>query len=100
MSDRERLEALALANVQKRRDEESARTQMDAENAERHPARVRHQNGRAKMATNALHPELERRIKALEQESNQGEGFSGTDWLWLAILGVIGPVLLLIWGWM
>lgn len=35
MSDRERLEALALANVQKRRDEESARTQMDAENAER-----------------------------------------------------------------
>lgn len=52
------------------------------------------------MASNALHPELERRIKALEQESNQGEGFTGSDWLWLAILGVVGPALLLIWGWM
>jgi hypothetical protein len=36
MSDRERLEALAQANEQKRRDEESARKQMEAENAERH----------------------------------------------------------------
>ncbi len=35
MSDRERLEALALANEQKRRDEESAHKQMEAENAQR-----------------------------------------------------------------
>lgn len=35
MSDRERLEALALANEQRRRDEESARKQMEAENAQR-----------------------------------------------------------------
>ena len=47
-----------------------------------------------------LPAELERRISALEQESNQGEGFTGGDWVWLAILGVIGPALLLIWGWM
>jgi len=52
------------------------------------------------MAADALHPELERRIRALESEANQGEGFTGTDWLWLMILGIIGPVLLLIWGWM
>lgn len=35
MSDRERLEALAQANEQKRRDEESARKKMKAENAGR-----------------------------------------------------------------
>lgn len=35
MADRERLEAMALANDQKRRDEESARMQMEAENAQR-----------------------------------------------------------------
>lgn len=35
MSDRERLEALALANEQKRRDEESAGKQMEAENAQK-----------------------------------------------------------------
>lgn len=35
MTDRERLEALALANEQKRRDEESARKQIEAENAQK-----------------------------------------------------------------
>ena len=50
------------------------------------------------MATQQLPAELERRISALEQESNQGERFTGSDWMWLAILGVIGPVLILIWG--
>jgi hypothetical protein len=48
---------------------------------------------------NALPPELERRITAMENPANQGAGFSGTDWFWLAVTGVIGPVLLLIWGW-
>jgi hypothetical protein len=47
-----------------------------------------------------LPAELERRISALEQESNQGEGFTGSDWAWLAVLGIIGPALILIWGWM
>jgi hypothetical protein len=50
------------------------------------------------MAMKTLHPELERRIKALEQDGNQGDSFTGSDWLWLAILGIIGPALLLIWG--
>ncbi len=51
------------------------------------------------MSLNTLPPELERRILELENPENQGEGFTGTDWAWLLILGVIGPILLLIWGW-
>ncbi len=51
------------------------------------------------MSTQGLHPELERRIATLEKESNQGAGFTGIDWVWLLALGVVGPVLLLIWGW-
>lgn len=51
------------------------------------------------MAQEALHPELERRLAVLEKIENQGGGFGGIDWFWLAVLGVVGPVLLLIWGW-
>ena len=51
------------------------------------------------MALERLHPDLERRIAELEIESNQGTGFTGIDWFWLAALGVVGPALLLMWGW-
>lgn len=51
------------------------------------------------MASNSLHPELERRVAELENEANQGGGFTSVDWLWLALLGVVGPALLLFWGW-
>lgn len=44
--------------------------------------------------------ELERRIVILEDPANQGGGFGATDWLWLAILGVVLPVALVIWGWL
>ena len=47
----------------------------------------------------ALDPELERRIAALEQAENQGGGFGAADWAWLALLGVIVPAALLVWGW-
>jgi len=47
----------------------------------------------------ALDPELERRIAALEQPENQGRGFGAADWAWLALLGVVFPAALLIWGW-
>ena len=50
------------------------------------------------MATEGIPAELERRISLLENPANQGEGFTTVDWLWLAILGVVGPVLILIWG--
>jgi hypothetical protein len=51
------------------------------------------------MATEQLPAELERRINELENPANQGDGFTSADWIWLALLGVIGPILLLIWGW-
>ena len=51
------------------------------------------------MAPERLHPDLERRIAELENESNQGTGFTTADWFWLAALGVVGPALLLVWGW-
>lgn len=52
------------------------------------------------MAETQLDPELERRIAELENEANQGHGFTAVDWFWLVAFGVVGPVLLLIWGWM
>lgn len=43
--------------------------------------------------------ELERRLDLLEDPRNQGEDFGSADWAWLALLGVIFPIALLIWGW-
>lgn len=51
------------------------------------------------MSSNSLHPDLERRIAELENEANQGASFTAIDWLWLLLLGVVGPALLLVWGW-
>jgi len=51
------------------------------------------------MTNFALPPELERRISEVEKPENQGSGFTTVDWILLAITGVIGPGLLLIWGW-
>jgi hypothetical protein len=51
------------------------------------------------MKAQKLHPDLERRVAELEIETNQGGGFTGTDLLWLAALGVVGPILILMWGW-
>jgi hypothetical protein len=51
------------------------------------------------MSDESLPPELERRIEELEDPSNQGSGFKAGDWIFLLVAGVIGPALLLIWGW-
>jgi hypothetical protein len=51
------------------------------------------------MAHETLPAELEQRIAVLEKPENQGAGFGGIDWVWLMVLGVIGPALILIWGW-
>jgi hypothetical protein len=51
------------------------------------------------MPSQPLHPELERRVASLEIPQNQGAGFGTADWLWLIALGVVGPALLLVWGW-
>lgn len=46
------------------------------------------EKGDSKMAAQTLPPELERRIKELEQPENQGAGFSGLDWALLALTGL------------
>jgi hypothetical protein len=51
------------------------------------------------MIREKLHPDLERRVAELEIEANQGGSFTAVDWAWLVALGVIGPALILIWGW-
>lgn len=49
--------------------------------------------------TETLPPELERRIAELEQVENQGAGFTTIDWALLVLFGLVGPILILIWGW-
>ncbi|WP_303979331.1 hypothetical protein [Dongia mobilis] len=51
------------------------------------------------MATQDIPAELERRIRALESPSGQGEDFDGSSWFWLLFLGVALPILALIIGW-
>lgn len=51
------------------------------------------------MSDSSLPSELEARIAEVERPENQGSGFTGMDWFLLALTGVIGPVLLLVWGW-
>jgi hypothetical protein len=47
----------------------------------------------------SMPPELERRLSELEKPENQGEGFTGGDWAALILLGIVGPAILLVWGW-
>lgn len=51
------------------------------------------------MATSDLNPELERRLKALEDPAQQGQDYDATSWFWLLVLGIVLPVIVLIWGW-
>jgi hypothetical protein len=51
------------------------------------------------MAQTQFSSELESRIQFLENPVNQGRGFSQQDWQWLLLLGVVGPVVLLVVGW-
>ncbi len=46
------------------------------------------------------HPaELERRLKALEDPAAQGADFDGFSWFWLISLGLVGPAIILVFGW-
>jgi hypothetical protein len=51
------------------------------------------------MTRSPLSSELESRIQLLEDPANQGRGFGKQDWNWLMLLGIIGPIFLLILGW-
>jgi hypothetical protein len=46
-----------------------------------------------------LPEELARRIGVLAEESAQGRDFDGASWFWLLLLGLVGPVVLIILGW-
>lgn len=47
------------------------------------------------MAQERLHPELERRLKLLEQPRNQGEDYDRSAWFALIGLGIILPIIAL-----
>ena len=54
----------------------------------------------ANAAREPLDPELERRVAALESSATEaGSDFDATSWFWMLMLGVVGPVALLLWGW-
>jgi len=56
--------------------------------------------GEEQMSPGDFDPELERRIAVYERETHHGSGFTAADWAWLALLGIVGPALLLAWGWL
>jgi hypothetical protein len=46
------------------------------------------------------HPEeLERRLGLLSEAAEQGEDIDARGWGWLILLGVIGPIVLIVLGW-
>ena len=46
-----------------------------------------------------LPPDLQHRIQALEDPAQQGSDFDAVSWVWLLLLGLAGPLALLVWGW-
>jgi hypothetical protein len=54
---------------------------------------------RATAMREPLDPELERRIAALELGTDAGSDFDAASWFWMVLLGIVGPVALLLWGW-
>lgn len=47
-----------------------------------------------------LEPELERRVRLLEAGADTGSDFDAASWFWMVVLGIAGPVALLVWGWL
>ena len=46
------------------------------------------------------HPEeLERRLSLLSEASEQGEDIDAMGWGWLILLGVVGPIVIILLGW-
>ena len=46
-----------------------------------------------------LPPELDRRLAAIESGAEAGSDFDAVSWVWMILIGVVLPVVLLIWGW-
>jgi len=47
----------------------------------------------------SLPPELDRRLAAIESGAEAGSDFDAISWVWMILIGVVLPVVLLIWGW-
>lgn len=43
--------------------------------------------------------DLDKRLAALEESSQQGADFDGLSWFWLLLFGIVVPLALLVWGW-
>jgi len=52
-----------------------------------------------KMTHEKLDPELERRIKLVEDPAYEVESLNKTDYTALIVVGVIIPLILMLWGW-
>ena len=46
-----------------------------------------------------LPDELERRLATLAEKSGQGADFDLVSWFWLLVLGLVGPIVLIIVSW-
>ncbi len=55
--------------------------------------------GTAESMGEALPPELEQRLREVQAAADKEPGFVGVDWLILLLSGIVGPVVLLLWGW-
>lgn len=61
-----------------------------------------HQTGYSEAHTQRepLDPDLERRIVALEAaQPEMPDDFDRSSWVWIIVLGALGPALLLLLGW-
>ena len=47
----------------------------------------------------SLHPDLDRRLAAIESGAEAGSDFDAASLVWMLLLGVALPLALLIWGW-
>jgi len=47
---------------------------------------------------NYVESELARRTRLLEEPSQQGGDFDTASWIWFGILGVLCPLILIVWG--
>jgi len=43
--------------------------------------------------------ELQRRLARLSERAEQGADFDAVSWFWLLLLGLVGPIALIILGW-
>lgn len=51
------------------------------------------------MSSNSLDPELQSRLKLVADPSYEGEQLNKTDFVLLLLVGIVIPLILMVWGW-